>query len=40
MAVQRYVGRWNPYMDIELAPVIDDEEAAEGAKVTLADNGA
>jgi hypothetical protein len=40
MAVQRYVGRWNPYMDIDLAPVIDDEEAAAGAKLTLADNGA
>jgi hypothetical protein len=39
-AVQRYVGRWNPYMDIELAPVLDDEEAAVGAKQTVADNGA
>lgn len=39
MAVQRYVGRWNPYMEIDLAPVIDDEEAAAGAKLTLADNG-
>lgn len=39
-AVQRYVGRWNPYMDIELAPVLDDEEAAAGAKLTVADNGA
>jgi hypothetical protein len=39
-AVQRYVGRWNPHMDIELCPVLDDEEAAVGAKQTLADNGA
>jgi hypothetical protein len=39
-AVQRYVGRWNPYMDIELSPVLDDEEAAAGAKLTVADNGA
>ena len=38
-AVQRYVGRWNPYMDIDLAPALDDEEAAAGAKQTLADNG-
>ena len=38
-AVQRYVGRWNPYIDIDLSPVIDDEEAAAGAKQTLADNG-
>ena len=36
-AVQRYVGRWNPHMDIELTPVLDDEEAAAGAKQTLAD---
>lgn len=27
-AVQRYIGMWNPHMDIELAPVVDDEEAA------------
>jgi hypothetical protein len=40
MAVQRYVGRWNAHMDIELSPVLDDEEAAAGAKQTLADNGA
>ena len=39
-AVQRYIGRWNPYMDIELSPVLDDEEAAVGAKQTVADNGA
>ena len=39
-AVQRYVGRWNPHMDIELTPVLDDEESAAGAKQTLADNGA
>ena len=40
MAVQRYVGRWNPYMDIELAPVIDDEEAAAAGKLTVADHNA
>jgi hypothetical protein len=40
VAVQRYLGRWNPHMDIELAPVLDDEESAAGAKQTLADNGA
>lgn len=27
-AVQRYIGMWNPHMDIELVPVVDDEEAA------------
>jgi hypothetical protein len=36
-AVQRYVGRWNPHMDIALAPVLDDEESAAGAKQVLAD---
>jgi len=40
VAVQRYLGRWNPHMDIELVPVLDDEESAAGAKQTLADNGA
>ena len=28
MAVQRYALRWNPYMQITIAPVVDDEEAA------------
>ena len=36
-AVQRYVGRWNPHMDIALAPVLDDEESAAGAKQVLTD---
>jgi len=40
VAVQRYLGRWNPHMDIELVPVLDDEESAAGAMQTLADNGA
>lgn len=35
----RYLGRWNPYMDIAVAPVIDDEESAAVAKATLADHG-
>lgn len=39
-AVQRYVGRWNPYMDMDLSPVLDDEESAAGAKQIVADNGA
>jgi len=26
-AVQRYIGLWNPHMEIDLAPVLDDEEA-------------
>jgi hypothetical protein len=27
-AVQRYLGQWNPHMEIDLAPVLDDAEAA------------
>jgi hypothetical protein len=27
-AVQRYALRWNPYMDLTIAPVVEDEEAA------------
>jgi hypothetical protein len=26
-AVQRYNLRWNPYMDLVIAPVVDDEES-------------
>ena len=26
-AMQRYALRWNPYMDLTIAPVLDDEEA-------------
>jgi hypothetical protein len=28
LAVQRYNLRWNPHMDLTIAPVVDDEEAA------------
>lgn len=26
-SVQKYVGKWNPHMDIEVTPVFDDEES-------------
>ena len=39
-AVQRYIGKWNPYMDIDLAPVLDDEEATIVGRQILADNNA
>jgi hypothetical protein len=39
-AVARYVGQWNPYMDIELSPVLDDEEAAAVGRQIVADNKA
>ena len=28
MAFHRYIGQWNPSLDIEVAPVLDDEETA------------
>ena len=39
-AVARYVGQWNPYMDIELSPVLDDEETATVGRQIVADNKA
>ena len=39
-AVQRYVGQWNAYMDIDLVPVLDDEESAAVARQIVADNNA
>src|SRR5262245_46679072 len=27
-AVHRWLGRWNPYLDVDLTPVVDDEESA------------
>ena len=37
-AVQRFIGRWNSHMDIDLAPVLEDEETAAVAKRILADH--
>jgi hypothetical protein len=39
-AVQRYIGLWNPYMDIALTPVLDDEEASIVGRQIIADNNA
>jgi Domain of unknown function (DUF3303) len=39
-AVQRYIGQWNPYMDTDLTPVLDDEESAALARQIVADNNA
>lgn len=35
----RYLARWNPYMDITVSPVLEDEESAALAKASLADHG-
>lgn len=39
-AVQRYIGQWNPYLDTNLTPVVDDEESAAIARQIVADNNA
>jgi hypothetical protein len=39
-AVHRYVGTWNPYMDINLTPVVDDEDSAAISRHIIADNNA
>jgi hypothetical protein len=39
-AVHRYIGMWNPFMDIAIAPVLDDEESAAVAKTIVAQHGA
>ena len=39
-ALARYLGLWNPYMDIEVAPVLDDEEVTAVARYIVADNNA
>jgi hypothetical protein len=40
IAVSRYSGRWNPYLDLEIVPVMDDAEATAVARQILADNNA
>jgi hypothetical protein len=39
-AVQCYLGHWNPYMEIDLAPVLDDEESTAVYRQILASNNA
>ncbi len=36
-ALNRYIGQWNPVMDIDIAPVLDDEESAEVARSLTAE---
>ncbi len=40
LALNRYLARWNPFMDLDVAPVVDDEEAAALARLTLEDHSA
>ncbi len=39
-AVQRYMGKWNPHMELQITPVVDDEEAAVIGGQIVADNSA
>lgn len=39
MAVQRYLGQWTPSLDLDLAPVLDDEETATLAQALVDDHG-
>lgn len=36
-AVHRYLCQWNPHMDIDVSPVLDDEECTATIKVILRD---
>ena len=38
-ALKVYLGQWNPHMDLDVAPVLDDEESAEVARALTADAG-
>jgi Protein of unknown function (DUF3303) len=39
-AALRYAGQWNPHMDMDLVPVVDDEESAAVANQVVAANAA
>jgi hypothetical protein len=39
-ALNRYLGQWNPFMEMDVVPVLDDEESAALAKSLVADHGA
>lgn len=39
-ALQLYMGQWNPFMDIDIAPVLDDEESAAVARSLVSGQGA
>ena len=38
-AVNRYLGQWNPAMEIDIAPVLDDEESAAVGQALVEDHG-
>ena len=36
-AVHRYLCQWNPHMDMDVAPVLDDEECTKAIRAILKD---
>ncbi len=36
VALTRYMNQWNPHMDVDVAPVLDDDEVAAVAKQIIA----
>lgn len=36
MALQGYASQWSPHLDIEISPVVEDEESAQIAAAVLA----
>ncbi|MCP3981071.1 MAG: DUF3303 domain-containing protein [bacterium] len=36
-AVHRYIARWNPHMDMDVAPVLDDDECTAAIRSILAE---
>ena len=39
MSLQRYLGQWNPSMDLDIAPVLDDEESAAIGQALVESHG-
>ena len=39
MALQRYLGQWNPALDLDCTPVLDDEESAALGQALVDDHG-
>ena len=39
-AAARFMGRWNPLMDMEITPVVDDDKSAVICGQIVADNNA
>ena len=35
-AIMSYLGQWNPHMDMDVSPVLDDAECTKAAKAILA----